>query len=277
MGKNRRGIRAAALCLAVGALASCATERQVTYSGGTLEELVPEDEKRGRELAVEGMRLLKEAESVRMAVDMTKAARTRTGVLHMDRDGNCTGTYDMGPMERGRLIVVAGDAAYARYADESLDAIDAMAAGRDPEAAARVRERTALARGKYLKLPEGTGNGSGAATPTTNCDLDKLTGTMPGTPEEGETFKALDPIRRYGQDVIPLAGESHGQKMTLYVAADGEPYVVGVRQVGNGEAMLLRFSEYDEPVHAVAPPAEQTLDISRFLPEGGDGGSLFEV
>ncbi|MEU6989780.1 hypothetical protein ABZ953_03845 [Streptomyces sp. NPDC046465] len=276
MGTYRGWIRAAALCLAVGALASCATGGRVTYSGGTLEELTPEDEKRGHDLAVEGMRLLKGADSVRLAVHAGDGAKARNAVVHMDRDGNCKGTYDLGPAERGDLIVVADGAAYARYTDESLDALAAMGARRGPAAAAGIKQRTDLARGKYLKLPAAAGT-SGAANPMKSCDLETLTSSMPTEPKADETFKALAETRRYGQDVVPVVGEQDGQRMTMYVATTGKPYVVAVRQVEHGETMTMRLSAYDEPVGAVAPPAERTLDLTRFAPEGGGGGSLFEV
>ncbi|MEU1333107.1 hypothetical protein [Streptomyces sp. NPDC005865] len=277
MRADKGWIRAGAVCLAVGALASCGAQGRVSYSGGTLEEVVPVDERRGKELAVEGMRLLKETESVRIGVDMTTAKGTQKGSLRVDRDGNCTGTFDSGPMARGEILVVAGGGTYARYSDATLDAIMEAAARRGPEVAARTRQRVGLARGKYLKLPEGSSLGSAQAAGPAPCDLDDFTAEMPAAPKPGETFKSLARTHRYGRDVIPVIGRQNGQRTTMYVAAEGKPYVVAVSQVENGEAMILRFSEYDEPVHAKTPPADRTLDISDFAPGAGDDGSLFEV
>ncbi|MEU1119434.1 MULTISPECIES: hypothetical protein [unclassified Streptomyces] len=277
MRAGRGWIRAGAVCLAVGVLASCGTDDRASYSGGTLEELTPQSERRGRELAVEGMRLLKDADSVRIGVDMTTAKGTQKGSLRVDRDGNCTGTFDSGPMARGEILVVAGDGAYARYSDATLDAIVETAARRGPEVAARARQRVGLARGKYLKLPEGSSLGSAQATGPAACDLDDFTAEMPAAPKPGETFEALDRTHRYGRDVIPVTGRQNGQRTTMYVAAEGKPYVVAVSQVENGEAMIMRLSDYDEPVHAKAPPPDRTLDISRFAPGGPGPGSLFEV
>ncbi|MET7357371.1 hypothetical protein ABZS76_02870 [Streptomyces sp. NPDC005562] len=277
MRANRGWIRAGAVCLAVGVLASCGTDDWASYSGGTLEELTPQSERRGRELAVEGMRLLKDAESVRIGVDMTTAKGTKKVSLKVDRDGNCTGTFADGAFMRGELLVVADDATYARYSDETLDAIVEAAARRGPEAVAGTRERADLARGKYLKLPKGSSMGSVPATGPATCDLDAFTAAMPAAPKPGETFEALDRTHRYGRDVIPVTGRQNGQRTTMYVAAEGKPYVVAVSQVENGEAMIMRLSDYDEPVHAKAPPPDRTLDISRFAPGGPGPGSLFEV
>ncbi|MEU7579479.1 hypothetical protein AB0B50_17945 [Streptomyces sp. NPDC041068] len=280
MGTSRRWVRAAALPLAVaalaGALTSCGTDRTVTYSGGTLEPVVPKDERRGKELAVEGMRLLKDADSVRIGVDMATPKGRQKVSLHMDRDSNCKGTFDAGPMQRGDLIMIAGGATYVRFSDASLDAIRELGAQRGPETAARVRERTAMARGKYLKIP--TGAGSGPSMPMGSCDLDKFTASMPGAPDSDESFKALPETRRYGMSVVPIVESEDEQGTSLYVAAEGKPYVVGARVEEDGEGtMTMRMSAYDEPVGAVAPAPALTIDISKISPGGAGGGSLFEV
>ncbi|MFE0172660.1 hypothetical protein ACFWZ2_10115 [Streptomyces sp. NPDC059002] len=279
---DRRWVRAAALTLAVGAIAgaltSCGTKGgTVTYSGGTLEEVTPEDERRGRDLSVEAMGLVQDAESLRLGVDMATPQGHQKVSLHMDRDSNCTGTFDAGPAQRGDLIMVAGDATYVRFNDKSLDEIRDLAARQGPQVAARARERTALARGKYLKIPTGKSVG-GSSMPVDSCDLDKMLRQMPGSPGPDDVIKALPQTRRYGMDVIPLVEneDGKGEATSVYVAARGKPYLIGLEAEENGRAMKMRFSRYDEPVDAVAPAAAQTIDISEM--GGGTGpDSLFEV
>ncbi|MET8683938.1 hypothetical protein ABZV77_06945 [Streptomyces sp. NPDC004732] len=272
---RRRAAVWVAVGAALGGLASCGTDREVTYSGGTLEELVPDDEARGRKLSTEAMTLLRNAKSVRIGVDMATPKGRQKVSLHMDRDSNCTGTFDSGPAQRGDLIMIAGGSTYVRFSDEALAEIRQLAAGRGPEAAARIRERTALARGKYLKIP--TGTGSGPSMPVNSCDLDKFTHSMPGSPGPDDVIKALPETRRYGTDVIPLVEDKEdagGDRTSVYVAAEGKPYILGVVAVGNGETMRMRMSAYDRPVSAAAPPASRTIDISEV---GPGGGGLFEV
>lgn len=278
-GTGRRWVRAAALSLAVGAVAgvltSCGThDRAVSYSGGTLEKVTPENERRGKEISVEAMGLFKDVGSLRLAVDRTSARGRQKVSLHMDRDSNCTGTFDAGPTQRGDLIMIEGRATYVRFSDRSLQEIRELAIRRGPEIAARARERTALARGKYLKIPTGGAVGS-AAMPVDSCDLDKITRQMPGGPGPDDVIKAQGPTRRYGEDVIPLVEHGNGET-TVYVAAHGKPYVLGLEAAENGETMRMRMSDYDEPVEAVAPAAAQTIDISE-VSGGTGGGSLFEV
>ncbi|QUI33492.1 hypothetical protein H9W91_23480 [Streptomyces alfalfae] len=279
--------RAVALALALGAaattLTACGSGGEVTYAGGTFDEVTPgataraasADEVRGKKLAVEGMELLRTADTVRMGVDMTTPKGHQKVTLHMDRDSNCIGTFDAGPMQRGELIVVDGGTAYVRFSDASLDAIRDMAELRGPDAAATIRERTALARGKYLKIPAGTD--SSRAVPGMKCDLDELTDKMVGGPDEGDVIKALPETRRYGRSVTPLVeteGGGDGEETTVYVAASGRPYILGVEGIEDGgQTMSMRMSAYDEPVVAKAPAAALTIDISRIR----GGGALFEV
>ncbi|MFH8607804.1 hypothetical protein ACH4D5_09980 [Streptomyces sp. NPDC018029] len=276
-GTGGRWVRGAALCVAVGAVAggltSCGTEREVTYSGGTLEDVVPADEARGKELSGEAMKLLRDAESVRIAVDMPTPRGRQKVSLHMDRDNNCTGSFDAGPMQRGDLIMIGGGSTYVRFSDESLQAIREMAASRGPETAARVQERTALARGKYLKIP--TGAAAGPSMPVNSCDLDKITSAMPGSPGPDDVVKAQPKTRRYGEDVTPLVEHEDDSETAVYVAAEGKPYLLGLEAEKDGGTMRMRLSEYGEPVAAVAPAPGQTIDISEIGP--GGGGGLFEV
>lgn len=269
---RRRAAVWAVVGAAVGGLASCGTDREVTYSGGTLEELVPDDEARGRELSTEAMTLLRNAKTLRIGVEMNSPKGHQKVSLHMDRDSNCTGTFDSGPAQRGDLIMIGGGSTYVRFSDEALAEIRQLAAGRGPETAARVRERTAMARGKYLKIPTGTGRGP--SMPVNSCDLDKFTRSMPGSPGPDDVIKALPDTRRYGTDVIPLVEDKEEGTTSVYVAAKGKPYALGVEVDEDGETMKMRMSAYDRPVSAVAPPAAQTIDISEV---GPGGGGLFEV
>ncbi|MFJ2767486.1 hypothetical protein [Streptomyces sp. NPDC087300] len=278
-----RWTRVAALSLAAaataGALTSCGVEdRGASYSGGKLEKVVPEDERRGRDLSVRAMGLIKGAESMRVGVEMAAPKGRQKISLHMDRDGNCTGTFDGGPMRSGELIVIEGEATYVRLSDESLDEMTKVARLRGPEGAARAQERVALARGKYLKVAAGKSFG-GSSAPVDSCDLDTFLSAMPGAPSPDNVVKALPRTRRYGQDVIPLVeheGGEGGDETSVYVAAHGKPYVLGLETQEDGGTMKMRLSDYDEPVGAVAPDPARTLDIAK-LGGGSGGGSLFEV
>lgn len=276
--KRRRWVRAIACCLAMGALASCGAEGKV-YEG-LVERTpapppTPADEVRGGRLASEAMGLLKNTDSVRIGVEMTSPKGHQEVSVHMDRRNNCTGTFDSGPMRKGELLMIGGGEAYVRFADESLDAIRDAAVARGPEIAANARERTALARGKYMKLPK-TGAGAGAASPTKVCDLNKVLGQLGGSGTDADLkgARALPDRQWHGEKVTPLAATDGGHDMTAYLAAGDKPYIVGMTQKRGDELMEMRMSDYDKPVVAHAPDPSLVIDIEAL---GAGGGSLFEV
>ncbi|MEU6000976.1 hypothetical protein ABZ837_24485 [Streptomyces sp. NPDC047197] len=281
----------------MGALASCGGGGGKVYEG--LVERTPKapakpaDEVRGGRLAAEAMGLLRDADSLRIGVEMNSPKGHREVSVHLDRASNCTGTFDSGPMQQGELVMVGGGDAYIRFSDESLDAIRDAAVSRGPQIAAQARERTALARGKYLKLPKSGGSsgsggsggsggaggsgGSGVASPANMCDLDKVLGQLGGgSPSDMEDARALPDRRWHGEKVTPLATTDNGHDMTAYLAAGDKPYIVGMTQTRGDEQMEMRMSDYDKPVAAHVPDPSLVLDPGA-LGMGAGGGSLFEV
>ncbi|MGQ4385494.1 hypothetical protein [Streptomyces sp. SAS_270] len=273
--KRRRVVVAACLAVlcAVPALVSCdVRQRHVVLDGGTFTPLTPEDEARGTRLARTAADLLRTTDSVRLSVTTAGSGSGGAGgqkvSLLMDRDGNCTGTFDVGPMRRGELVVT-GKQAYVRLSDAALDEIRASAQSRGAEARARVAQRTEFARGKFLKAPL---KDSGGLAPSSSCDLDALLRNLDGDP--GAT-KALPETTRYGRHVTPLVEKGREGGTTMYVAASGRPYILGVTGRENGRSMEMRLSDYGSPLDVHAPGAEETIVIDPNA--SGSGGSLFDL
>ncbi|MEV8017673.1 hypothetical protein AB0O76_15305 [Streptomyces sp. NPDC086554] len=274
MGRRRRWMRAAACCLMLGALTSCGTEGKI-YEGMVertpAEPPIPADEVRGERLSAEGMRLLKDAESLRIGVEMTGPGKHQKISVHMDRHNKCIGTFDDGPMKRGDIIMVSAEEAYFRFSDEALDAIRAQGVTLGPEAAAKSRERTALARGKYLRIPNEP-QGPKGVSPTQMCDLGTALGDLGVGSADGA--RALPDKQWHGQRVTPLVEKDGDHDMTVYLAAGDKPYIVGMTQTRGTEHMEMEMSDYDKPVVAPAPDPSLVLDLADV---GLGGGSLFAV
>ncbi|QDQ13331.1 hypothetical protein [Streptomyces spectabilis] len=285
-GARRRWTRAAAVALVAGSLASataaCGGERKpVRLSGGTFEKELPRDEARGQQLTERALALMRATHSMRINVAQTKGsaaggtARRQEVTLHVDRESNCTGTVQQG-IVRGEMIMVKGRATYVRFQDSSLDALSSLARARGPETSAQMERRVGMLRGKYVKFPTGDGSSGRGVMPSAQCDLDEVLGNFDdvgGT----TTIRAQDPTWRYGRQVIPLVEHQDGTDTTVYVAAEGKPYLVGMElEERGGDRMTMRISDYDEPVEAKAPPAAQTIDASELDGIGG-GAGLFEV
>jgi len=62
-------------------------------------------------------------------------------------------------------------------------------------------------------------------------------------------------------------GGTAGDNGTLYVATEGEPYPLQLApEAGSGETGYLDFLEYGEPVTVQAPPAADTVDVTKLGP-----------
>ncbi|KUF17814.1 hypothetical protein [Streptomyces silvensis] len=274
----------AAASLASGLTACGEREKPVRLEGGVFTERKPADRARGEALAAEGMGLLQSADSLRIVVEMERGPaaggtrRSQEVGLHLDRDGNCAGTFDAGNGQRGDLIMVAGGATYVRFTEDSLEAMRTMARARGPQALATVEERIALVRGKYMKLPAGAGGRGGRAVPGAQCDLDTMLRELDGGEDtfDGQV-RAEAATYRYGKHVIPLVDPNPvgGEANAMYVAAEGKPYITALVMNEDGRRMTMHMSDYGKPVEAHAPPAAQTVDASEL--GGPAGADLFEV
>ncbi|MDI9887827.1 hypothetical protein QMZ92_26515 [Streptomyces sp. HNM0645] len=204
---------------------------------------------------------MRDTDSMRLSLMIRAPQGGAVISVHADRDGNCTGTFDMGRTQRGDIIRVAGEGvSYVRYTDAALAEIRAEAARRGPEAVARAEERTAQVRGKYLKVP--------SINPAVKdqCDLDKA---LSKAPRNGVGAQQQPVVERDGERVIPLRGPEGDEGLTMYVAAEGEPYIRYMEGTSRGAEMKVEFSQYGDPVRAAAPPEDKVLEI-----ETGPGGLL---
>ncbi|WP_328468979.1 hypothetical protein [Streptomyces sp. NBC_00448] len=90
------------------------------------------------------------------------------------------------------------------------------------------------------------------------CKLDSLLASV----EEGDEVTGKDaPASRYGRAVVPLhERDDDGTTNTVYVAADGTPYILGLVSTDGGGG--LRFSDFGKAPRISAPPAKDTVDLS---------------
>ncbi|MER5207722.1 hypothetical protein [Streptomyces sp. NPDC002825] len=253
----RRG-GAAGLCLTLALLAGCAGGAGHTDTSPQ-NGSSPRERPAGERTAERTFDLLRVANSMQLSFAVRAPQGGAVISVHADRDGNCTGTFDMGRTQRGDIIRVAGEGvSYIRYTDVALAEIRAEAARRGPEAAAQADKRTAEARGKYLRVP------SINSAVREQCDLDKA---LSKVPQNGVGVQQQPVVQRNGESFIPLRGPEGDEGLTMYVAAQGEPYIRFMEGSDQGAEMRVAFSHFNEPVHASAPPADQVLDIG----SGGQG------
>lgn len=117
-----------------------------------------------------------------------------------------------------------------------------------------------LAGNRWIKFPA---TSAPAKRMSRSCDLMTIVKAMG---QEHDTATKGGPGIVDGQPVVTIRKKDGQGTSTFSVAARGPSYLLKVED-RTGSAMT--FGAFGKPVHVVAPPANQTVDISLF---GGDSG-----
>ncbi|MCX4392655.1 hypothetical protein [Streptomyces sp. NBC_01767] len=173
--------------------------------------------------------------------------------LTLDRDGNCTGSVDLGKSQGSVRIVKRGDDIWVKP-DANFWKNQVPGGG---------SAFAAILNGRYMK---GSADDPRLRDLANGCDLDtfrKLVGDNAdndrGTLNKGRRT-TLD-----GAPVVPLTRMRDGRTLTTDVAATGKPYPLRITVQGAGADAVVGFSAFDKPVPTTTPPPDQTYDISALL------------
>lgn len=208
-----------------------------------------------RRLAAQAQEGLRKATSVRIGYTDRSAAATSNNrlpasmSLALDRDGNCAGTLTMGGNGGTVEIIRRGSEVWAK-SDETFWKAE-LPGRRGIDAA------TSLA-GRYLHGSTSDKLLGGIAH---TCDLEALqkTATVTAPPSVTEGLaRAMDRTR-----VVPLSFTVDGLKSTLYVTTDMPRRLYRATQTGQDTDLTLTFTDYDKPVPAAIPSANETVDIAK--------------
>ncbi|MYR97920.1 MULTISPECIES: hypothetical protein [unclassified Streptomyces] len=178
----------------------------------------------------------------RMSVDLT-----------LDREGNCAGGVDMG--EDGSVEIVK------RADDVWLKPDKAFWETHVPIGGSTF---DAILDGRYMKAKA---DDPRLLTVTETCDLDtfrELIKDNPDATERGALTKGRE-TEVNGAPVIPVTRTQGEERVTVYVATEGEPYPVRITVRGADEEGSVSFSGFDRPVPARTPSADETVDVTALL------------
>lgn len=179
-------------------------------------------------------------ESVRMVGRLTQDDQDLAMDLAMDVDGQCTGTIDAG---EGHAEFVNTDASYIKGDQAFWEA----AAG---EQAVSI---VAVVGDKWAKVPSEAGFAS-------SCDLDGFLTAM--GEDDGDTEVEVGDLTEIEDEpAVLLTSTKDGETTKVWVAAEGTHYVLRIVTEGDQPGEFT-FSDFDEPVNAEAPPADQVVDVS---------------
>ncbi|MFD4373512.1 hypothetical protein [Streptomyces sp. NPDC058486] len=198
------------------------------------------------------------ADSLRMTGRIVSDGQRLDVDFSVDDRGACQGRIgiDEGRAELRRLDEITymkGDEAFWRTS---------MASQGVPEN--QIAPIIELVKGRWLKIAPGQA-GSGDLSEV--CDLDSL---LDGLGEDKDDRQGLTRGPDREIDGTPVATlvtkKSDGVTTTVSVAQEGKPYIREVVRTGGDEPGRMTLSDYDRPVNVTAPPADQTVDLSRLDP-----------
>lgn len=203
----------------------------------------------GGEIVDKALEATTGASSLRMTGDIPDDESG--GTIHLDmalnKRGECAGTVGLDDQGEAELIKT-GDTVHMKY-DEAF-----LRARSEGESEDTVDATVALPAGKWTRM---SAKGPDAEDTAGFCDLGTvLDGAEDGAPEaaRGKTT-TID-----GTPAITLKAQDGKDRFTLYVATEGEPYLLRLDSTSPTDPGSIAFGDYDEPVPADAPTGD-VLDL----------------
>ncbi|MFI6939378.1 hypothetical protein ACIBI4_08915 [Streptomyces sp. NPDC050418] len=247
MTRTRRGtLRAAGvtLCagLLLGTLAACGDDSG--GSGGGIAD------KSAKEISDAAQQALLDAKSLKMQLDSGGAATgggPESFELAVDQDGNCAGTFEMGAGKGSFDILKRGDKVWIK-ADK--DFWKTMGGPQGGAIATLLGDR-------YLV---GDANDPQMSELSSSCNLKELQKEMESD-NDSDNVKKGGTSSVDGQETITIEATEDGEKSTIDVATEGEPYPLKIVSNEDGKEQTVLLSDYDKPVPSDTPPASETVDI----------------
>ncbi|WP_053914157.1 hypothetical protein [Streptomyces sp. TP-A0875] len=167
--------------------------------------------------------------------------------IAVDRDGRCAGTMSLGGEGKAELIRT-GDTLYMKYDERFLRAQS------EGEPKADVDAAVALLAGQWTKT---SAAGEDAKDIGGLCDLEAVLGEAEPA---GSDVTRGESTSVDGTPAVVLHEKDGADRHTMYVAAEGKPYVLRLDGTSAKEPGTLTFGAYDEPVRAEAP-AGKVIDL----------------
>ncbi|MFJ6086114.1 hypothetical protein ACIQI8_32465 [Streptomyces sp. NPDC092369] len=214
------------------------------------------------EIADRSMKATTGASSVHLRGDVED--EDAGGRIHVDMalstKNECRGTFGMGS-SGGMEMIKAGDTIYMKY-DEAF-----LREQSKTESKETVDEMVAMLGGKWAKT---SATGADSEDIAGFCDLDTvLEGAEDvgsgGSASPGATATAASSATRAGTaqvdgaKAVVLKLKDGKDRYTLYVAAEGKPYLLRMVSTGK-DTGTLTFGDYDKPLSVRKPPGK-ILDL----------------
>ncbi|AXL89073.1 hypothetical protein C4J65_12705 [Streptomyces sp. CB09001] len=207
----------------------------------------------GAEISERALKATTGARSLRMtgSVPDDESGGTIEIDLALDRRGDCAGTMGLNGQGEAELIKT-GDTVYLKYDERFLRAQSKGEPQADTEAL------VSLLAGRWTSM---SADGADAKEMAGFCDLDKLLEDAGGSGDDTPTKVTRGKATTVdGKPAFTLYETDGSERNTVYVATEGEPYLLRFESGSKREPGALSFTGYDEPVPAASPSGE-VLDL----------------
>ncbi|WP_121830887.1 hypothetical protein [Streptomyces sp. S1] len=235
---RKRAVLAAALvCAGAAALVGCGDgDSDEAFAGKSADAI-----------AAEAVKATRDADSVRItgtsrAQGAPAAVKTE---FQVDEKDNCLGTLSMNDAkadvrQAGQNTYVRGNERFWRNALQGRPGTDT--------AVDRLQD-------KWVK------SGPGDKSTQGMCDKQALLAAMDSDKSERDDMRRGATTEVDGKDALTLTKQqADGEKLTLYVATEGEPYILKAVSEGGKQPGETLFSDYNEKVEVEQPPAGEVVD-----------------
>ncbi|MFG3508166.1 hypothetical protein ACGF5F_22000 [Streptomyces sp. NPDC047821] len=204
----------------------------------------------GGQIANKAIKATKTADSLTLDANLKTTEGPMKAFMALDTKGQCAGTITMGPT--GTMEVIkAGKEAYIRFDEAFLREQNEGGSPEETEAALK------MLKGRWLKTDA---NDPEAKEGLEMCDLGAMLGefeTGASSAERGEETTVN------GKKALTLTEKDGDTTYKIYVATEGEPYLLKIDQKGGEDPGTLSFTDYNKPVPAKKPAAKDILDLDK--------------
>ncbi|MFB7656355.1 MULTISPECIES: hypothetical protein [unclassified Streptomyces] len=230
------------------ATASASVALLAGCGGGSGDGSKPFDGQSADSVAAKAVEATREAKSMHVKGDTRQEdGSTVTIDVSVDRAKNCQGTIGAGDTEAevrytGSTLYLRGD---RQYWENALK--------QQPDEA---KEMVPKLSDKWVRMP---GND---ATTAGVCDKQGFIAAMDQDKSQRQGMKRGDTSEVDGKEALKLTKEGEGgETLAMYVATEGEPYILRTTTEGGKNPGSVTFSDYGEPVDPEQPPADETVDL----------------
>jgi hypothetical protein len=250
---------ATALCLIAAtaslALTACGSGKPGAAGGdgkgtaASASKAAPFADLSGQEIVDKALKATRNATSLTLRGDVPDGKDTIRLNLALDREGHCAGSIGTGG---GNADIIKTDGTVYMKFDEAL--LRSEGKGRPKSETDGVVDMLA---GRWVK----TGADSDDAKEMTEfCDLDELLAEFDGTHSAARKGKATT---LGGTPAFTLTEADGKDRYTLYVATEGEPYLLRIENTTAKQPDVLSFADYDKPVPAAPPADKDVVDLDK--------------